>query len=117
MKIVKQHGEIPQRQYTQGGLFVRRHHGYINLSAEVRDSILPNLFVRMEVVDGDLVLFPSNDPTEYRMSYSNKHTQGKLCIYHALNFVDIPSGKRLYGIKQNDGAIRISLSDGVEGAV
>lgn len=103
------------KNYKESDYFVRRHGSIINLSSAVRDSILPNVYVKAEIDGTDIVLYPTNEQSEYKLSFCKEEIkQAKLCIYYMSTLVNIPSGVRLPCSIQDDGSIRIKLCKEVD---
>lgn len=104
------------KNYKENDYFVKRHGSILNLSSAVRDSILPSFYVRAEIDRSDIVLYPTDDVSEYKLSFCKGEylRQAKICIYYMATLVNIPMGVRIPCIVQGDGSIRIKLCKEVD---
>lgn len=76
----------------------------LNLSSIVRDWILPNRFVQIEITDsGDLIFTPSDSPSDYTVCLSGN--QAKIGVCALLNPVKLNPGKRMPCKMIENGAI------------
>lgn len=89
--------------------FANRHGCQLMLSAGVRDWILPNKNIQMEITDdGDLALTPTQDESEYKLNYRGSTGQSSVCVCAVSNLIEIPQKTRMSCVKI-DGKILVKL--------
>ena len=89
--------------------FVRPNGRSLSISSEVRDWILPHRFVRVSVEEEVIILAPTDDTSEYRVTITNG--QAKIAYDSLRNVVEL-NPKYRYPAEKVDEKIIISLLEG-----
>lgn len=79
----------------------------LRLSSPVRDSILPHRFVRIEILNNELKIIPSDCPDDYRLTIANG--QASFSCDYLINLVDIPLKTRIPISQSEDGTITFNI--------
>lgn len=83
------------RKHFGQDIFFKRHGYTLNLSAKLRDELLPCKNVKFFVETPFIGIAPSIDPLDYTLSIS-RSGQGKLTCCATYNMIHIPEGVRIY---------------------
>lgn len=104
-------GKLGKRNIPNPPFFARSGH-ILTLSTQASKYLLPHKYVEIYKDKQDIVLIPSDNHEEFR-AYESK---GRIIISGrtVVSQIDIPEGKRFPCIKQEDGTIRVCLSEEVK---
>lgn len=109
MKLCKQSkGAYRKRE----DYFVNRTRRQFNLSAAVRDAILPHNYVEVEINGNTITIKPTDTVTEYKLNLGGGQ-QGRITCCKILNYIQIPENTRLMATLNEDGTITIYVGQKV----
>ena len=110
MRIERSRRRPFERGTLPKGFFFRVCDTRINLSSEVRDTILPHRYVYVEFENGNLILVPTDNADGYKATLRNGR---QMCVTWAAadRVVKIPKDRRVYGFSATDGTAVFPLRE------
>jgi hypothetical protein len=88
--------------------YIKRCGRYFNVTALVRDAILPHRFLKVDICEEGIIIIPSDCKDDYKLTVSDCG-QSKFACSYLLNFIDIPESVELPVEKREDGSLLVTI--------